>query len=189
MKRNFENPSLLWRLEDTLKNLFGEQVIYSPYVSAFQLKGNEKILDFGCGSGIGSRCIVKRLSKAGQLTCVDVSAFWISKAKRRLKNFRNVEFKVGDVIKLDIPDSSYDVISVCYVLHDIEPPLRQATINCLSRKLKPEGRIYINEPTKISHGIHPAEILSLMSEAGLSVIFSKEKKSFYTAGFYKIVKT
>ncbi len=184
-KRNFEKPSFLWRLEDLIKNLFGESIFYASYVNNFQLKGNESVLDFGCGGGIGSRCIAKKLSQNGHLTCVDISSFWISKARKRLRNYTDIDFILGDITKLDVPDCSYDVISIFYVLHDIEPDKRQDTVNCLSKKLKEHGRLYISEPTKPFHGITPDEILRLMSQAGLSKKSDEKKKSSYIAEFNK----
>lgn len=185
IKRDFEKPSLLWRFEDVLKNLFGEWFNYSSYVSKFKLEGSKKVLDFGCGGGIGSRRIAKRLSKEGHLTCVDISNFWISKAKKRLKNYENVEFIVGEITALDIPDSYYDIISIFYVLHDIPPSRRKEMINCLSKKLNEGGRLYISEPTKRSHGMTSEEIYRLMSQAGFIEKTYRKKKSSYTGGFYK----
>ncbi|MBN2018668.1 MAG: class I SAM-dependent methyltransferase [Sedimentisphaerales bacterium] len=187
-KLDWENPSLLWRIEDFFKGLFGERFLYNTYVDVFQLKGLERALDFGCGGGVCSRLIAKKLSGTGHLTCVDVSAYQISKARKKLKRFVNVDFIVGDVTESDALHSSYDIISIFHVLHDIEPAKRQTTINYLSGKLTENGRLYVCEPTRQSHGMKPEAVRLLMSGAGLAEKRNKTKKSSYVGEFQKVTK-
>ena len=58
---DFENPSVLFILEDKLKGLLGCPLLYNRYFRTFGLKGDERVLDFGCGGGAGSRCLAKLL--------------------------------------------------------------------------------------------------------------------------------
>ena len=136
---DFEHPSILFTLEDKLKGLIGGPLLYNPYFKTFGLRGNENVLDFGCGGGAGSRCLANLLSKDGHLTCVDVSSHWIAKASKSLEKYSNVDCKSGDIRELDISDSSFDVISTIHVVHDIAPTERQDIIKALSQKLKVGG--------------------------------------------------
>jgi len=182
---DFEHPSSLFVLEDALKGLVGGPLLYGPYMKTFGLKGDERVLDFGCGGGASSRCLASFLNKDGHLTCVDMSAFWIEKARKRLKKYPNVECRAGDIRALDTPDSSFDVISVFHVIHDIAPTERQGAVDALSRKLKAGGRLFIREPIKTSHGIPVDEIRALMSSAGLKEAEHRQTKSEYTGRFEK----
>ena len=182
---DFEHPSILFILEDKLKDLLGGLLLYKPYYRAFGLKGNERVLDFGCGGGAGSRCLANLLSKDGHLTCIDVSSYWIRKARKRLDKYSNVECKSGDIRKLDIPDSSFDIISIIHVIHDIAPGDRQETVNTLSRKLKGKGILFIKERIAKSHGMPVEEILTLLSDAGLNEINHRVTKSEYTGKYQK----
>ena len=184
-KRDFEKPSFLFILEDILKNFLEGPLLYTPYIKSFGIRGNERILDFGCGGGASSRCIAKKLTKGGFLTCVDTSIFWMKKAEKRLRKYNNVELKTGDIRELDIPDSSYDIVSIVHVIHDIEPELRQDTVNSLAAKLREGGRLYIIEPTKKSHGMPTEEIQTLMNNAGLVETDKTIKKSSYKGEFTK----
>jgi ubiquinone/menaquinone biosynthesis C-methylase UbiE len=181
---DFENPSAPFLLEDILKNLIGGPLMYSPYFKTFGLKGDERILDFGCGGGVGSRCLAKILDEKGHLTCIDVSNYWIKKATRRLKKYPNVSCLAGDICKLDLPDKSYDVITIVHVIHDITPESRQETANALARLLYTGGTLFIREPVKQSHGMPSAEIRGLFSSAGLKEVKFTENKSEYR-GEYK----
>ena len=51
---DFEHPSALFILEDKLKGILGRPLLYNPYFKTLGLKGNESVLDFGCGGGAGS---------------------------------------------------------------------------------------------------------------------------------------
>jgi len=182
---DFEHPSILFILEDKLKGLLGGPLLYYPYYRTFGLKGNENVLDFGCGGGAGSRCLANLLSKDGHLTCVDVSSHWIAKARKRLEKYSNVECKSGDIRELDIPDSSFDVISAIHVIHDIAPAERQDIVKTLSQKLKAGGLFFIRELVKKSHGMPVEEIGALLSDAGLNEIEHKETKSEYMGKYQK----
>lgn len=182
---DFEHPSFLFVLEDVLKGLLGGPLLYGPYMKTFGLKGNERVLDFGCGGGAGSACLAGLLSSNGHVTCVDVSAYWIEKARKRLKKYSNVDCMAGDIGELDIADSSFDVVSVFHVIHDIAPSQRQAAVDALSRKLKAGGRLFVREPIKTSHGMPVDEIRALMSSAGLKEAEHRQTKSEYTGRFDK----
>ena len=182
---DFEHPSALFILEDKLKSLLGGPLLYNPYFKTFGLKGNERVLDFGCGGGAGSRCLANIL-KDGHLTCVDLSGYWIAKARKRLDKYANVECKSGDIRELDIPDSSFDVISAIHVIHDIVPAERQDIMKALSQKLKAGGLFFIREPAKKSHGMTVEEIWTLLSGAGLKEIEYKANKSEHTGKYQRI---
>jgi len=180
---DFEHPSALFILEDILKGLIGGSLLYKPYFATFGLRGDENVLDFGCGGGAGSRCLANILNKNGHLTCVDVSNYWTKRAVKRLKKYPNVECKAGDIRRLQIPDHSFDVISIFHVIHDIAPEERQDTVSVLCKKLKSDGTVFIREPIKKSHGMPMTEIRPLFSNAGLVETGYQESKSEYSGRY------
>ncbi len=180
---DFENPSFWFVLEDVLKGLIGGRLLYRPYFKTFGLKGNERVLDFGCGGGVGSKCLAAMLKTDGHLTCVDTSDYWIRKATKRLKKYPHVECIAGDIRKLDIPDHSFDVISVIHVIHDIAPEQRQDVVNALCLKLKGDGTVYVRERIGKSHGMPIEEIPALFSNAGMGAVEHSETKSEYKGVF------
>jgi len=184
---DFENPSLLFVLEDKLRSLMGGRFLYRAYIDTFQLKGDEKVLDFGCGGGAGSRCLANRLGPKGHLTCVDISSRWIAIAQRRLRRYRNVKCTCGDIRTLEILDSSFDVVSMVHVIHDIAPQERQGIVAALSRKLKAGGTLFIREPIKTSHGMPVEEIHLLLSRAGLEETRQRQTKSEYMGKYCRVM--
>lgn len=178
---DFENPSFLFRIEDALKGALGF-FLYNPFLSKFALKGDENILDFGCGGGAGAKFLLKRLNEKGRVTCLDTSQFWMERAMKRLSKNGNVSFICGDIRDSGISDGTFDIISIVHVLHDVRPEEREETVVVLARKLKAGGKLFLIEPTKPSHGMPVSEIEMLMKRAGLTELEKTVKKnSFFGA--------
>jgi ubiquinone/menaquinone biosynthesis C-methylase UbiE len=180
---DFEHPSFLFILEDKLKGLLGGPLFYNSYFKTFELNGSERVLDFGCGGGAGSVRLAKLLSTSGQLTCMDVAKYWIDKAKRRLRRYGNAKCLVGDIRKLDMPESCFDVISIIHVIHDIAPAERQSVTDRLARLLDRNGRLFIREPIKESHGMPVSEIVTLLTNSSLRETRANVSKSEYRGTF------
>lgn len=157
--------------------------LYKEFVDRIGLSGDERVMDYGSGAGMGSRYIAMSLSKGGHLTCVDISKNWMEVAKKRTRDFSNVDYRLGRLRELDIPDSSYDVIVVSFVLHDVEPEERPAMVRELVRKMKPGGRIFLREPTGKQHGMRIEQVRELMSDAGMREARSLVGKKLFEATY------
>lgn len=182
---DFEHPSFFFRLEDRLKGLLGGPLFYDSYYRSFGLKGDENVIEFGCGGGTGAKRLMRFLNNAGHLTCIDISNYWIARAKERLKCFSNVDCYAGDIRELEIKDSLFDIITTIYVIHDIAPSERQDIIKVLCMKLKKGGFFFIREPGKVSHGIAADEIRTLMSASGMQEIQHRQTKSEFQGRYIK----
>ena len=150
---------------------------YKRYVDSFGLAGNEMVLDYGSGWGRISKHIVDRLSQGGHLTCVDVSKVWIEALQKRLSEYSNADYKLGDIAALDMADSVYDIVVVHNVLHHVAKDEQREKVVILARKLKPHGRLFVREFTRAEHGTPVAEIRALMSAAGLNERKSQMNRS------------
>ena len=64
---------------------------YRNYARGLDLRDNERVLEVGSGGGNLSRFLAEKIPD-GRLVCLDNSEYWIKKAKKRLSDFRNVEF-------------------------------------------------------------------------------------------------
>jgi cyclopropane fatty-acyl-phospholipid synthase-like methyltransferase len=83
--------------------------ILNPYYWLFarnlNLAGDERVLDFGSGSGICTRHIAVRLQKDGYLDCVDISRSWMHVISSTLRRFNNV----GYHLRIDSPAALLDI--------------------------------------------------------------------------------
>jgi ubiquinone/menaquinone biosynthesis C-methylase UbiE len=159
--------------------------IYPDFIDSIGLRGDERVLDFGSGWGDNTFYIARKLDKGGRVTALDVSSEWQAVIKKRMRDLRNVDYVNADVRDSGLPDGSFDVIVIRYVLHDIPREERTAIVTALARKLRPGGFIQLREPTKPRHGMPVAEIRSLMSGNGLKESSSTAKKSEFSARYLK----
>lgn len=183
-KFDFDNPSLIEKFANEIVLSVLGGIYYKPICEKLSLQGREKVLDFGCGNGIGSKYIARRLPN-GRLICLDTSNYWLKKAKKRLRNFNNIIYEQKSITETNIAKGSLDVINIFYVLHDVEPKMREEIVVSLAEKLEHNGKLYINEPTKYNHGIAIKEIHQLMNEAGLTLRSEEIKKYKYWGEFQK----
>lgn len=144
--------------------------VLSPYYRQFarglKLNGNERVLDFGSGSGVCSRHIAACLTQAGgSLDCIDVSHKWISLARKTLRRYRNVNFHLGHIAEVSAPDAAFDVVVVHFVLHDIPAMQRLGVMRILARKLNPLGCLVLREP--LVERLCEDEVRQLTLDAGL----------------------
>jgi ubiquinone/menaquinone biosynthesis C-methylase UbiE len=158
---------------------------YKSYVKSLGLKGSERVLEPGSGSGGLSRYIAPILLKGnGRLTCNDISESRMRVLRRMVRKYSNVEFKVGDISNLNIEDGSFDVVIIHFMLHEVEQPSRQNFVKTVSRKLKDGGKLFIREPIRESHGMPEEEIRQLMADGGLKEIHSKLASSIFMGPMY-----
>lgn len=121
-------------------------------LDSLALKGDEKVLDVGCGRGLMLIGAAKRL-KSGKATGIDI---WSQQdlsgnsadATRQNAKIEGVSDRVrienGDARKLVYPDSHYDVVVSTLAIHNIsEKADRDTAIREMWRVLKPGGRLLI----------------------------------------------
>jgi 2-polyprenyl-3-methyl-5-hydroxy-6-metoxy-1,4-benzoquinol methylase len=158
---------------------------YRKFVESFDLKGDEKVLDFGCGPGSTSKFIAQILEKrGGELTCLDLSKAWIERAKKHLSRFSNVEYYAEDIRKWEEKNNYFDAAVIHFMLHDIDKPERPEVVKALATKMKTDAKLFIREPTKEGHGMRPEEIQGLMLKSGLEETDSMITKNFIMGSMY-----
>lgn len=185
MVQDFDHPSFWFVVEDRLKNIF-RNAYYDRDIRNLGLKGDESVLDFGCGGGTASRYVMDFLNGKGRLLGVDTSAYWIKVAARRLQKYTNATFRTGDIRKMCLLEASMDVIITFHVLHHVDPVERLSIVQELARLLKKDGRIYIRERTNPGHGIPADELRSLLKGTGFREISYVLEKTEYRGLFGRI---
>jgi demethylmenaquinone methyltransferase/2-methoxy-6-polyprenyl-1,4-benzoquinol methylase len=102
---------------------------------------NARVLDLACGTG-DLALDVARLLPGASVTGLDVSAAMIALAEARRAESRadRVRFAVGDMSRLDLPDSSVDVITAGYAFRNV--PDHTAALAEAARVLRPGGHLF-----------------------------------------------
>jgi ubiquinone/menaquinone biosynthesis C-methylase UbiE len=123
------------------------------YLDRLPWRGDETVLDIGCGRGLFLVAAAKRLHRGGKAVGIDL---WNAEdlagnsadgvlANAQLEGVADrVEVKTGDARKLDFADGTFDTVVSSVALHNIEgaSERRNAAFE-IARVLKPGGRVLI----------------------------------------------
>jgi len=153
--------------------------VYRRVADLSGAKPGDRVMDVGCSGGYLSRLLAAAVTPGGQVTGVDPAAPAISYARRRAPG--NCSFIIGTAQDLDVPGSSFDVVTSTLAIHHIPEAERPAAFGEMYRVLRPGGRLLVADfrPSRRRLALHsggramrhnaPDLIGELAEAAGFSV--------------------
>ena len=107
----------------------------------------ERVLEIGCGRGVGTEIIFKRFG-AREVHAFDVDSDMIALARSRLSGFPSDRLRlfVGDAAAIEADDGTFDSVFDFAIIHHI--PDWKKSIREVARVLRPGGRFFFEEVTK-----------------------------------------
>jgi len=128
------------------------------------LNPGEVVLDLGSGGGFDVFIAGRKVGATGHVIGVDMTPEMLAKARRNVASYReqtkldNVEFRLGEIEHLPVPDNSVDaIISNCVI--NLSPDKPQVWRE-MARVLKPGGRVAVSDMALLKP--LPVEVLKLV---------------------------
>jgi SAM-dependent methyltransferase len=153
----------IWSIACAVVMVAGSKVgklrLRDALLSRIAWRGDERVLDVGCGHGLLLVAAAKRLS-TGRAVGIDIWSQTDQADNRREHATRNarlegvadrVEVRDGDARTLEFPDGAFDVVVSSFALHNIPVShAREQAVREIIRVLKPRGRVAIVDVWRIS---------------------------------------
>ncbi len=168
------------------------------------IKKGDVVLDLGSGAGFDVFLASKKVGETGKVIGVDMTEEMINQANANTKkyNYKNVEFKLGDIEDLPIDSNSIDVIISNCVIN--LAPNKDKVFEESFRVLKDGGKMFVSdmvllgdltEEQKKDEGLLTACVagalkkeiyLSKMKKAGFNVTILNEDKGISERQYQKL---
>ena len=133
---------MTWNAADYAANSVVQQTWARELIAGLKLRGDEHILDVGCGDGKITNEIARAVPR-GSATGVDASPQMINFAQKAFpaKKSPNLEFQIMDARRIQF-DRQFDLIFSNAALHWMDD--HQAILRGMAAVLKPGGRLIVS---------------------------------------------
>jgi ubiquinone/menaquinone biosynthesis C-methylase UbiE len=125
------------------------------------IRGDEKVLDVGCGLGKMTIGVAKHLT-TGKVIGVDIwdkMEILGNSSNRAYENAKiegavdKVEFRTGNVLSLPFPDDSFDLVTSSSVINNLHNYAdKTKALAEILRVLRPSGKFFMAEPLRNLRG-------------------------------------
>ena len=141
-EKYFEVVSGRW---DVLRKSFYGDEVRDAVLDAAKIQPSDTVLDVGAGTGFLTESAAKI---AQNVIALDFSEAMMGEARAKLTG-RNVEFKIGNVEQIPLPDGSVNVVIGNMILHHCLTP--EIAIKDMARVLAPDGRLALSDLQQHNH--------------------------------------
>ena len=110
---------------------------------------NNSLVDVACGTGDVAKLFSDINENKSKILCVDFNLKMLNEGKKRLKNYKNIKWKLSNAENLNVSSNSFDFYTISFGLRNtknINKSIKEAY-----RVLKKGGRFFCLEFSKIQN--------------------------------------
>lgn len=149
-----------------------EYIKFTEYVYRFLPQGG-KLMDVGCGMGNFLSLLLG--NPKYEIAGVEFSEFAGQQAREK-----GIQVQIGNLVTIDIPDNSYDIVSMLYVLEHVPNPLPM--LEKIWKILKPGGVLLVAVPNYNYLRITHVGFLSKLLYGKTTTLHAEEHLQNFTPG-------
>ncbi len=140
-----------------------------------------RVLDVGCGPGVDSAYLY---SKGCSVIGVDLSKEMIKIAQNK---FKGIDFRVGDMRKLEFSQGSFDGIIAAYSLFHLRTAEIKEVVSRSYSFLKKGGMLYVALQSGASQEVEVVQPLDLSERIFMNILSKKEVEMLLKNAGFSIV--
>ncbi len=167
----------IWTGNTPFRKWLLERATKKYYYEYFNQLRNRIVLEIGCGSGGGTKIILKYFSPK-KIIATDLDPRQIALARKNLIN-KKVDFETVDATKLNYHNNSFDAVFDYGAIHHIPSPGWKECLNEIYRVLKPGGKIFLYDLPIEAFDTIWGKIIKLFSIHPYSEMYRKEEFMSY----------
>ena len=110
---------------------------------------NDTLVDVACGTGDIAKLFSDINNNRSKILCVDFNQKMLGEGKKKLKNYKNIKWKLSNAENLELPSNSFDFYTISFGLRNTKN--LNKSIKEAYRVLKTGGRFFCLEFSKIQN--------------------------------------
>jgi len=149
VKKVFNKVYNKYDLMNDLMSFGAHRIWKKDLIKLMNPSKNKKLIDVACGTGDLGKLYLDFTKSSKKILCVDSNKKMIDQAKKKLKNYNNIDWLIADAEKLPIENNIFDFYTISFGLRntkDISKTIKEAF-----RVLKPGGRFLCLEFSKVQN--------------------------------------
>ena len=148
----------------------------------------KRYLDVACGTGDLGRLYLDSTDNNSDIVCLDSNPNMIEKGKRRLSNYKNINWIVAEAEKLPLKNNSFDFYTISFGLRNTKN--LNKSLSEAYRVLKPGGRYMCLEFSKIQNSnldFLYKKYSKLIPHIGKAIVGDKDPYEYLTKSIEEFV--
>ena len=151
VKKVFRDVFDKYDLMNDLMSLGVHRLWKRSFINLLNPQKNTNLIDVASGTGDIAKAFLERTKLSGQVTCVEPNNLMLNEGKKKLKDFKNINWCLSAAENLPFKDETFDIYAVSFGIRNfsnINLSLKEAR-----RVLKTGGRILCLEFAKVNNEI------------------------------------